>query len=252
MTMIINPQFYRAKRKRERERQVCSSVLCCCIQHIKRRTGERKADLSYGGKMDGRMMGRGAPNRHVLLPLMRNIERKGEDWDWRLFLLLLVMMLTGIDGAAGGTTTITKDGGFLLFSSPSPHFFLFFPPFFPPVDELCVLETSDCKSARDRVWQRDERKRNIFCRPEMMQLERWVQGVSVCHRVLGRDDDGQEMTSSCQTSSCQSERRQRHQPKQLTGVLWFDVDRYDLIDPSATPFRRRSEATKKAQDNKIK
>ena len=67
----------------------------------------------------------------------------------------------------------------------------------------------------------------------------------MCHRVLGRDDDGQEM------SSCQSERRQRHQPKQLTGVLWFDVDRYDLIDPSATPFRRRSEATKKAQDNKI-
>ena len=29
--------------------------------------------------MDGRMMGRGAPNRHVLLPLMRNIEIKGEE-----------------------------------------------------------------------------------------------------------------------------------------------------------------------------
>ena len=82
------------------------------------------------------------------------------------------MMLTGIDGASRGTTTITKDGGEGLFSPHSPISFFFFPPFFPFVDQLCVLETLDCESARDRVWQRDERKRNILCRPEMMQLER--------------------------------------------------------------------------------
>jgi hypothetical protein len=63
------------------------------------------------------------------------------------------MMLTGIDGAAGGTTTITKDGGVPPLFTPLPSSLSFFSSF-PPVDELCVLETSDCKSAKGRTKEK--------------------------------------------------------------------------------------------------
>jgi hypothetical protein len=58
----------------------------------------------------------------------------------------------------------------------------------------------------------------------------------------GGGDDGQEM------SSCQSERRQNITASQNVCGFWPSVarraDRYDLIDPSATPFRRPSDKKK--------